>query len=140
MKRFLILASLGLLLPGCVSTETGRGSGEASNPAPTVVSISWQNQPLSGGASDIQVRVNGRDHFVARASTFKETSRAEYGSMGVPAKAVLAGIFWAEGAHEEDAEGVYAAVEGPNVIVYTGFYSPGDTENIEWRPKRVIPF
>ena len=142
MKMPYILATLacGLVLVGCVSNDTGTAPGGSSGGVPRVVSISWDNQEMAGGVTNIRVQVNGTNHYIATARNFKETLRPEYASMGIPVKATLAGIFWGEGAHEEDAEGIYAAVEGGNVVVYTGYYSPGETANVEWKAKLVVPF
>ncbi len=139
MKMLLFVTPLILLFSGCVSDEVGNGSAVSPGSAATRVSVSWQKRAVAGG-SEVFLRLNGTDHFVARARNFNETYSGDYGRMGIPVNAVIAGIYWAEDAHEEDAEGVYAVVEGREVVVYRGYYSPGEMENTEWSRKMAISF
>lgn len=105
--------------------------------APTVA---WAPVELTGGGQQINVSVNGREYFLKHGESFEPQPPAEYLGLGIPAKAMLAALYWDENAEEESGSKMYAIVEGHKVVVYVGSIAPGDMQNVDWIRFKSIPF
>jgi hypothetical protein len=141
MKSILTIIPIFAFLTGCYVDTSPTASPTPPANQNRSASVSWYTVPLTGGGTDVYARVNGRDYLAKNnVRFFNTTQRHEYVSMGIPSSASTAGLFGEQGDSEEDNQGIYAAIEGSNVVLYTGYYAPGAMHDVQWGKLRSIPF
>jgi len=141
MKNILSLIPILALLTGCYVDTSPTASPTPPTNQSRSANVSWRTVPLTGGGTDVYAVVNGRDYLAKNdVRFFNTTQRHEFVSMGIPANAANAGLFGEHGDSEEDNQGIYAAIEGSNVVLYTGYYAPGAMHDVQWGKLRSIPF
>ena len=129
-------------------SENNRGARHNTPPASTHSSpkhskphLAFRTDRSSGGGKDLILVINGVDHLMKRnLQYFNPTALRDWGKMGVPSGAEMAGSFLEWGDHPEDAQGIFFTVDGSRVVAYTGHYVPGAMHSIQWRRLRTMNY
>ena len=105
--------------------------------APTIVRevhVGFEPTRLTGGGVDLYMVVDGKSYLLKNNLKYFDNKPA----IGIPREAMVSGSFLEKGASEEDRQGIYAALEGDDVAVYTGFYEPGAEQDVQWIKLRSV--
>ncbi|MFT4641486.1 MAG: hypothetical protein ACI8T1_004823 [Verrucomicrobiales bacterium] len=141
LRFFVLLISCASLLGGCESGPTKWDETPSSSRIGDGDHVRWKTTPLTDGSADIYLAIDGKPYLIEKgARNFAKMMPDEYENKGVPTEAMAAAYFWADSAHEEDAQKIYVMKEASQILVYSGYAVPGSNHDTQWQVKRTISF